>query len=74
MNVRGFEMSEGVHRGDKSLILKAKNLIDVSMKLGLKNNGIIAFCDVLGNPHEALEWDMHIWWPQCEAMIANRMC
>ena len=69
-----FLMSEGVHRSDKRLILKAKNLIDVSMKLGLKNNGIIAFCDVLGNPPEALEWDMHIWWPQCEAMIANRMC
>ncbi len=69
-----FLMSEGVHRHDKSLIRTAKNMIDVSMELGLKNNGIIAFCDVFGKPSEALEWDMHIWWPQCEAMIANRLC
>ena len=69
-----FLMSEGMHRNDKSLIDTAKNMIDVSMKLGLRNNGIIAFCDVFGNPPEALEWDMHIWWPQCEAMIANRLC
>lgn len=69
-----FLMSEGVRRGDKNIIDKAKRIIDVSMELGLKNNGIIAFCDVKGYPSAALEWDMHIWWPQCEAMIANRLC
>lgn len=69
-----FLMSEGARRNDKELILKAKNMIDVSMKLGFRNGGIISFCDVNGNPPEALEWDMHIWWPQCEAMIANRLC
>lgn len=52
-----FLMSEGAYCNDKNLILKAKNMIDVSMNLGLKNNGIIAFCDVLGSPPEALEWE-----------------
>jgi len=44
------------------------------MKLGLSDGGIIAFCDCLGQPASALEWDMKLWWPQCEAIIANRLC
>ncbi len=43
------------------------------MKLGYRDGGIIAFCDCHGAPPAALEWDMKIWWPQCEAMIANRL-
>lgn len=69
-----FLMTEGVRRNDDKLIATAKNMIDNAMRLGLKNNGIIAFADAFGKPSEALEWDMHIWWPQCEAMIANRLC
>ena len=38
-----------------------------------ENGGLISFCDVKGNPSVALEWDMKLWWPQCEAIIANRL-
>ncbi len=61
--------------GDSEAIAKAKKIIDWSMERGLdkKHGGIIAFTDVLGNPPTALEWDMKLWWPQCEAIIANKM-
>ena len=41
--------------------------------LDKKHGGIIAFTDVLEKPTTALEWDMKLWWPQCEAIIANKM-
>ena len=69
-----FLMAEGVYRNDDVLKLKAKEIIDISMKLGYRDGGIIAFCDCDGNPPSQLEWDMKIWWPQCEAMIANLLC
>ncbi len=68
-----FLMYQGILSGDTTLYDKAKEIIDVSMKLGLNNGGIIAFCDCDGYPANALEWDMKLWWPQCEAIIANRM-
>ncbi len=39
----------------------------------MKNGSIIAFTDADGRPPMALEWDMRLWWPQCEAMIALRL-
>ena len=69
-----FVMSEGVYRNDEDYKRKAKEIIDVSMRLGYRDGGIIAFCDCDGNPPSQLEWDMKIWWPQCEAIIANLLC
>ena len=69
-----FVMAEGVYRNNAHFVAKAKEIIDISMKLGYREGGIIAFCDCDGNPPSQLEWDMKIWWPQCEAMIANRLC
>lgn len=69
-----FLMAEGVYRGSELYKQRAKEIIDVSMRLGYRDGGIIAFCDCDGNPPSQLEWDMKIWWPQCEAMIANRLC
>lgn len=69
-----FVMAEGVYRNNARFIAEAKKIIDVSMKLGYRDGGIIAFCDCDGKPSDHLEWDMKIWWPQCEAMIANRLC
>lgn len=69
-----FLMAEGIYQKDDSLIAAAKKIIDFSMDLGLVDGGIIAFTDLLGNPANALEWDMKLWWPQCEAIIANRLC
>ena len=69
-----FLMSEGVYQNNDVYKERAKEIIDISMKLGYRDGGIIAFCDCDGNPPSQLEWDMKIWWPQCEAMIANRLC
>ncbi len=68
-----FIMTEGVYQKNDNLIKTGLDIIDFSMKLGLQDGGIIAFTDYLGYPPVALEWDMKLWWPQCEAIIANRM-
>ncbi len=61
--------------GEPEAISAARKIIDWSMERGLDkaHGGIIAFTDVLGYPPTALEWDMKLWWPQCEAIIANKM-
>ena len=70
-----FLMQEGVTSKDEKLLDGAKKIIDITLKLGVdeKHGGIISFTDVLGCPPIALEWDMKLWWPQCEAMIALRV-
>lgn len=70
-----FVMLEGVLTGNQDAIQKGKEIIDITLPLGLDKiyGGIISFCDVNGNPPVQLEWDMKLWWPQCEALIALRM-
>ncbi len=70
-----FIMAEGLVTGNADAVKTAKNIIDITLPLGWdKNNGgIIAFCDLDGKPPVQLEWDMKLWWPQCEAMIALRL-
>ena len=68
-----FLMTEGIYLKDNKIIEQATKIIDFSMKRGFDNGGIIALADVSGKPPVALEWDMKLWWPQCEAMIANRL-
>lgn len=69
-----FLMAQSERTDDPRLLQKAKEIIDISMELGLRSGGILAFCDCDGKPAPALEWDMKLWWPQCEAMLANKMC
>ncbi len=61
--------------GNDEAIEMGKKIIDYTMPRGLDkiHNGIIAFTDVSGKPPVQLEWDMKLWWPQCEAIIANNM-
>lgn len=75
MEAAWFVMLEGVLTGDRAAIEAGKKIIDITWPLGWdkKNGGIIAFCDVNGKPPVQLEWDMKLWWPQCETMIALRM-
>ena len=68
-----FLMAEGEYQHDQTLMQAGKTIIDHAMRYGYKNGGIIAFCDCLGKPAKALEWDMYLWWPQCEAMIAHAL-
>jgi len=75
MEAAWFVMSQGILMGRDDIIAKGKEIIDITLPLGWdeKNGGIIAFTDVKGNPPVQLEWDMKLWWPQCETMIAARM-
>lgn len=70
-----FVMLEGILTNNQDAINKGKEIIDSTLPLGWdeKHGGIIAFCDIDGKPPMQLEWDMKLWWPQCEAMIALRL-
>lgn len=75
MEAAWFVMLEGILTNDKEAIEAGKRIIDLTLPLGWdkKHGGIIAFTDVSGRPPVQLEWDMKLWWPQCETMIAARM-
>ncbi len=70
-----FIMAEGIITGNDEAVETARRIIDITLPLGWdeKNGGIIAFTDLDGKPPVQLEWDMKLWWPQCEAMIALRL-
>jgi len=75
MEAAWFVMLEGLIRNNQKAIEAGKRIIDITWPIGWDkdNGGIIAFTDVLGYPPQQLEWDMKLWWPQCETMIALRM-
>lgn len=70
-----FVMAEGIVTGNQKAIDAGKKIIDITLPIGLdkEHGGIIAFTDISGKPPVQLEWDMKLWWPQCEAMIALRL-
>ena len=70
-----FIMLEGILTDNSEALRAGKKIIDITLPLGVdkKYGGIIAFTDLSGKPPVQLEWDMKLWWPQCEAMIAFRM-
>ena len=61
--------------GDKTLHAKAVNIFDMAFSHGWDNEygGLLYFVDCLGNPPEAYEHDMKLWWPHNEALIASLM-
>lgn len=75
MEAAWFVMCQGLLMNDPAVIEKGREIIDITLPLGWDetHGGIIAFTDVSGNPPVQLEWDMKLWWPQCETMIAARM-
>ncbi|MBR5157539.1 MAG: AGE family epimerase/isomerase [Clostridia bacterium] len=72
MEAAWFLMLEGIITNNQEAILAGKKIIDITWPLGWdeKHGGLIAFTDVLGKPPVQLEWDMKLWWPQCETLIA----
>lgn len=70
-----FLLAEWCVSGNEEAKLAAKKIIEFTMPRGWdkENGGIIAFDDVMKKPVQQLEWDMKLWWPQCEAIIANRI-
>ena len=70
-----FVLSEGVLTGNAETLAAGKKIMDMTLPLGWDKDhgGIIAFCDANGHPPVQLEWDMKLWWPQCETLIALRL-
>ncbi len=54
------------------LIRKAAEIIRGIFEFGTdrEQGGLFYFMDALGKPHIELQWDMKLWWPHCEALIA----
>lgn len=75
MEAAWFVMAQGILMNDPKVMEIGRHIIDITLPLGWdeKNGGIIAFTDVAGKPPVQLEWDMKLWWPQCETMIAARL-
>ncbi|MDP2425813.1 MAG: AGE family epimerase/isomerase [bacterium] len=50
-----------------------KNMVDWMVELGWdkEHGGLLSFVDYEKKPLEQLEWDMKLWWPQCELLIAS---
>ena len=70
-----FLMDEAVYRNDKELLKVALNILEWSFALGWDDDlgGLRYFVDVDGKPVQALEWDMKLWWPHNEMLIAFLM-
>ncbi len=75
MEAAWFIMCQGILMNDPEVIRRGRDIIDITLPLGWDetHGGIISFTDVDGNPPVQLEWDMKLWWPQCETMIAAKM-
>ena len=70
-----FLMERANETGDKELHAKAIEIFDMAYDKGWDKEfgGILYFFDCLGNPPEAYEHDMKLWWPHNEALIASLM-
>lgn len=70
-----FVMEEANRLGDKELHAKAEEVFRMAIEGGWDNEygGLLYFRDCLGNPPEAYEHDMKLWWPHNEIMIASLM-
>ncbi|MDY2889443.1 MAG: AGE family epimerase/isomerase [Candidatus Caccosoma sp.] len=71
-----FLMNESAYRNnDPKLLEMALNILEWSFELGWDYDvgGLRYFVDVEGKPVQALEWDMKLWWPHNEMLIAFLM-
>lgn len=70
-----FVMEEANRIGDKALHRKAEEIYKMAFDGGWDKEygGLLYFRDCLGNPPEAYEHDMKLWWPHNEILIASMM-
>ena len=70
-----FLMDRANETGDAQLHQKAIQVFDMAFNKGWDEEygGILYFLDCLGNPPEAYELDMKLWWPHNETLIASLM-
>ncbi len=70
-----FLMERAKSTNNEALFSKAVEIFDMAFEKGWDKEyeGILYFFDCLGNPPEAYEHDMKLWWPHNEALIASLM-
>jgi N-acylglucosamine 2-epimerase len=70
-----FLIEWGRRKNDKEAIRAALRMIDWSFDRGWDTEfgGLYYFLDLEGHSPPALEWNMKLWWPHCEAMVAFLM-
>lgn len=70
-----FLMEYANLKGDMELHKKAQQVFRMAIEKGWDKEygGLLYFIDCLGNPPEAYEHDMKLWWPHNEIMIASIM-
>ena len=70
-----FILEHAKRTGNTALIPQAAQIFDWAIEAGWDNEyeGLLYFVDCLGNPPEAYEHDMKLWWPHNEILIASLM-
>ena len=67
-------MQYALRKGDQKLFTTGESMVMWSFERGWDTEdhggGLLYFLDSEGHSPPYLEWDMKLWWPQCEAMIA----
>ncbi len=67
-----FVLQYAERKNRPDMIRKAAEITRGIFEFGTdrEQGGIFYFMDALGKPHLELQWDMKLWWPHCEAIIA----
>ena len=67
-----FMFEEARHRGDKSVIPRACQILEWSLDIGWDpvHGGILYFVDCDGKQAEPYEHELKLWWPHNEALYA----
>ena len=70
-----FLLEHAARTGDKKLVEKAEEIFNWAIHAGWDDEygGLLYFVDALGNPPEAYEHDMKLWWPHDEILISSLM-
>lgn len=70
-----FLLQEATYFHDDRLVHMLGKLFHNILSVGWDQEygGLLSFVDAQGHPPDALEHDMKLWWPQCEAILASLM-
>ena len=67
-----FVLQYAERKNRPDIVAKACEIIKGIFSYGIDKEygGLYYFLDALNKPHLELQWDMKLWWPHCEALIA----
>ena len=70
-----FIMEEARVRSDSQMALKAISILEWSLERGWdpEYGGLFYYVDLENKPCVQYEWDMKLWWPHTEALVATLM-